>query len=202
MVPLQFPYTVSIRVSFDPMSTLNILLVAVALAMDAMAVAAANGAHHRFLSPRKAVLIAGSFGLFQLLMPLAGWVLGSGLKSFIMGVDHWLAFTLLLVVGTKMMLKSLKPVEEKNICITNIGMLLLLSIATSTDALVVGITFAFVRTAVVFAVVMIGLVTFLLSLAAIYIGKKCGELWGKNIEILGGLMVIVIGCKILVTHLW
>lgn len=184
------------------MSTLNILLIAIALAMDAMAVAAANGAHHRMLTPRKAVIIAGSFGLFQLLMPLVGWILGTGMKTFIMGVDHWLAFALLFIVGAKMVFESMKPVEEKNICITSVGVLLLLSIATSIDALVVGITFAFVPTAVALAVTLIGLITFMLSLTAIYIGKKCGELWGKKVEILGGLAVIAIGCKILLTHLW
>ncbi|MDD5110470.1 MAG: manganese efflux pump MntP family protein [Patescibacteria group bacterium] len=184
------------------MSTLNILLVAVALAMDAMAVAAANGAHHRSLSRRKALTIAASFGLFQLFMPLVGWMLGTGFKNAIMGFDHWLAFTLLSLIGIKMVWESFKPVEERNICINSIGVLLLLSVATSTDALVVGVTFAFVPTAVALAVILIGLVTFGLSLAAISLGKICGDLWGKKAETFGGLVLVAIGVKILVTHLW
>lgn len=184
------------------MSTLNILLVAIALAMDAMAVAAANGAHHRSLSRRKAFAIAGSFGLFQLFMPLVGWMLGAGLTNVIMGFDHWLAFTLLSLIGIKMMRESFQSVEERNICINSVGVLLLLSVATSADALVVGVTFAFVRTAIALAVILIGLVTFTLSLAAISIGKKCGEIWGKKAETFGGLVLIAIGCKILITHLW
>lgn len=183
------------------MSILNILLIAIALSLDAAAVSAANGARHHQMSFLKAVKIAFFFGFFQLFMPLVGWMFGSGLEQLIAGLDHWVAFVLLGILGIKMFLESLKPVEEKQIDIHSWKILLLLSVATSIDALVVGISFAFISMNIWFAVLMIGVVTFALSLISIYIGKKCGERWGKKAEMLGGIILFGIGLKILLTHL-
>lgn len=183
------------------MSLLSILLVAIALSFDAMAVAAANGARHHRMPFSRAFKIALFFGFFQLFMPLAGWFLGTGLEKMISSFDHWVAFVLLSILGIKMIVESLKPVEEKQIDIHSWKILLLLSVATSVDALVVGISFAFVSINIWLSVFLIGLTTFSLSLCSVYIGKKCGEYWGKKAEIIGGLILLIIGLKILLSHL-
>lgn len=183
------------------MSLLNIFLISLALAMDAMAVGAANGAHHHRMKFKVALRIAGFFGFFQFFMPLVGWLVGSGLKVYIIEFDHWVSFILLSVLGIKMILESLKNVKEKSIDIHNLKILFLLSIATSVDALVVGITFNFILINVWLAVIIIGLTTFVLSLISIYLGKKMGELWGKKAEFAGGLVLIGIGLKILLSHI-
>lgn len=165
-----------------------------------MAVAAANGAHHHKMHFTKALRIAFFFGFFQFLMPLIGWIMGFGLEKFISTIDHWIAFILLAILGIKMIIESLKPVEERKIDIHSLKILIFLSIATSIDALIVGITFALLPVNIWFATAIIGVTTFLLSLISIYIGKKCGETWGKKAEIIGGLILILIGSKILLSH--
>ncbi len=183
------------------MTILNIFLIAIALSLDAAAVSAANGAHHHRMSFAKAAGISLFFGLFQFLMPVIGWLIGSGLQNVVSRFDHWVAFLLLSILGTKMILESLKPIEEKSIDIHSFKILFLLSFATSIDALVVGMTFAFLPINIWSATVVIGLVTFLFSLVSVYIGKKCGERWGRKTEIFGGIILVLIGLKILLTHL-
>jgi len=183
------------------MTFFSILFIAIALSFDAMAVSAANGAHHHHMSFAKAFRIALFFGVFHFLMPLIGWVLGVGLQQIISNFDHWIAFSLLCGVGIKMILESLKPVEEKEIDINNLKILLLLSVAISIDALVVGMTFALLPVNVWLSATVISLTAFVSSLTSIYIGKKCGERWGKKAEIIGGLILIIIGAKILISHL-
>lgn len=172
-----------------------------ALSFDGMAVAAANGAHHHQMSFLKAIRIAFFFSFFHLLMPLIGLVAGIGLQQIISGFDHWIAFILLVIIGINMILESFKKEDEKKIDIHSIKILLMLSVATSIDALVVGITFALLPVNIRLAVGIIGITTFALSLASIYIGKKCGECFGKQAEILGGIILIIIGLKILISHL-
>lgn len=183
------------------MTFISILLIAIAVSFDAMAVAAANGAHHHKISFSKAVKIAFFFGFFQLFMPLIGWVLGVGLQQIIATLDHWIAFILLAILGIKMIIESFNTEGEKKIDIHSLKILLFLSIATSIDALIVGITFALLPVNIWLAVGVIGLTTFVLSLVSIYIGRKCGEYWGKKAEIVGGIILVIIGIKILVTHL-
>lgn len=183
------------------MSFFKIFLIAVALSFDAMAVAAANGAHHHRMSIIKALRIAIFFGFFQFFMPLVGWVIGTGLEQIISKYDHWVAFILLFILGLKMVLESLKPVDEVKIDIQNYKILLLLSVATSIDALIVGMTFALLPVNIWLSVFIIGITTFILSLVSIYIGQKCGECWGKKAEIFGGFILIIIGFEILITHL-
>ncbi|OGH91568.1 MAG: hypothetical protein A2534_04495 [Candidatus Magasanikbacteria bacterium RIFOXYD2_FULL_39_9] len=181
------------------MTIFSIFLIAIALSLDAAAVAAANGAHHHRMSFAKALKISFFFGFFQFFMPLVGWVMGSGLETIISKFSHWVAFFLLGILGVKMILESLKSVDEKTIDIHSVKILLLLSVATSIDALlVVGTTLALMPVNIWLASVIIGLVTFVFSLAAIYIGKKFGEKWGKKAEFVGGLILITIGLKILV----
>ncbi|MDD3887706.1 MAG: manganese efflux pump MntP family protein [Patescibacteria group bacterium] len=183
------------------MSLLNILFIAIALSFDAMAVAAANGAHHHQMGAKKALKIAFYFGFFQFLMPLIGYILGFGLIQFISGVDHWIAFFLLVILGIKMLVESFKKEEEKKIDIHSFKILLTQSIATSIDALIIGVTLALLPVNIWLSVSIIGLTTFILSLISIYIGKKCGEKWGKKAEIIGGLVLISIGLKILLEHI-
>jgi len=184
------------------MTLFSIFLIASALSLDAAAVAAANGAHHHRMSLAKAIKIAFFFGVFHLLMPLVGWAVGIGFGKIIAKFDHWIAFVLLGVLGIKMVLESQKSVDEKTIDIHNIKILLLLSVAISIDALVVGAMFALLPVNIWYFAITIGLVAFIFSLAAIYIGKKFGEKWGKKSEIVGGLVLIAIGVKILVEHLF
>lgn len=183
------------------MTFISILFIAIAVSFDAMAVAAANGAHHHKISFSKAVKIAFFFGFFQLFMPLVGWVLGVGLQQIIATLDHWIAFILLAILGIKMILESFKTEDEKKTDIHSLKILLFLSVATSIDALVVGITFALVPVNIWLAVSIIGVTTFILSLASVYVGKKCGECWGKQAEIIGGIILVIIGIKILISHL-
>ncbi|MFA5021551.1 MAG: manganese efflux pump MntP family protein [Patescibacteria group bacterium] len=183
------------------MSIFNILLIAFSLSFDAVAVAMANGAKHIKMPLAKALKIAFFFGLFQFLMPIIGWFIGVNLLALISGIDHWVAFLLLAGIGVKMLFESFKPVEERQIDIHGWNILILLSIATSVDALAIGITFAILPVNIWLAVTLIGLVTFIMSILAIYIGKRCGEIWGKKSEIVGGLILIAIGFKILLSHI-
>lgn len=183
------------------MSIINIFLIAIALSFDAMAVGACNGAHHHKMGAKKALKIAFYFGFFQFLMPLIGYILGVGLEKFVSSIDHWIAFILLSILGVRMLIESFKKEEEKKIDIHSFKILLTQSIATSIDALIVGITLALLPVNIWLSVSIIGLTTFILSLISIYLGKKCGEKWGKKAEIAGGLVLIAIGLKILLGHL-
>jgi len=179
---------------------LNILFIAIALSFDAMAVSAVSGARDIHISLKKALKISFFFGFFQLFMPIIGWTIGVGLEKLINKFDHWVAFLLLIGVGIKMIIESFKPKKEKK-DINNLKILFLLAIATSIDALVVGLTFGLMPINIIFAVGVIGTTTFLLSLISVYIGKKCGETWSNKTEIVGGLILIAIGIKILISHL-
>jgi len=183
------------------MHLINILFIAIALSFDAMAVGAANGAHYHHMSLLRALRISFFFGFFQLFMPLVGWLIGSGFQQYITKYDHWVAFLLLGILGFKMIFESFKKVGEEKIDIHNWKILFLLSVATSVDALVVGMSFAFLTINVGLAVTIIGITTFILTLMSIYLGKKFGECWGKKSEIIGGLILILIGLKILLSHL-
>ncbi|MFA6027876.1 MAG: manganese efflux pump MntP family protein [Patescibacteria group bacterium] len=182
------------------MSLLNIFLIAISLSFDAMAVAAAYGAMVSKIKISKAIKIAFFFGFFQMLMPIIGWLIGSGLEKFITSFDHWVAFFLLTAIGVKMIIESFKIEKEKQADITSLKILLLLAIATSIDALVVGITFALIVMNIWLASAIIGAITFTLSLLAVYMGKKFGDLIGKKAELIGGLILIGIGVKILLEH--
>lgn len=183
------------------MHLINILFVGIALSFDTMAVGAANAARHHDMPLLKAIRISFFFGFFQLFMPLVGWLIGSGFQAYITKYDHWISFILLGTLGLKMILESFKEVEEEKIDIHSWKILLLLSVATSIDALVVGISFAFLKVNIGVAVTTIGVTTFVLTLLSIYLGKKVGQRWGKKFEILGGLILILIGLKILLSHL-
>lgn len=183
------------------MNFLNIFLIAVALSFDAMAVGAANGAHHHRMPLKKALEISFYFGFFQLFMPLIGWLIGSSFQAYVTEYDHWIAFILLGILGLKMLKEAFAEDDEAKTDIHSWKILVLLSIATSIDALVVGMSLAFFAMNIALVVIIIGITTFILTLASIYLGKKFGERWGKKAEIAGGLILISIGLKILLSHL-
>jgi len=180
----------------------SILLIAVGLAMDAFAVSIVTGSVYKDLHVKHALRMALFFGGFQAVMPLIGFLAGLGLKNYITHVDHWVAFGLLVFVGGKMVFEAFQiESAEKNRDPSNLLILLALAVATSIDALAVGITLSFLTSAICLAVTLIGLITFGLSFAGVYIGKRFGHFFESRIEVVGGLILIGIGIKILVQHL-
>jgi len=181
---------------------LSIIFVAFGLAMDAFAVSITSGLTIKRLRISHALRIGIAFGGFQALMPVVGWLVGLSLRDLISDVDHWVAFGLLSFVGCKMIYGSLQmESHKKRIDPLNVCVLFMLSVATSIDALAVGVSFAFLKVSIVTPVVVIGIVTFLLSFAGVYVGNRLGHFFEKKIEIVGGLVLIGIGIKILVEHL-
>ncbi len=184
------------------MEEITIILIAVGLSMDAVAVAVSFGITRKSINFSDATRVAFWFGGFQALMPLLGWLVGFTLKELITSVDHWIAFFLLAIIGARMIYESFFG-KEKDIPVNslNIGTLLLLSIATSIDALVVGISLALINVPIVTPIIIIGFVTFVLSHIGVLIGKKVGRFFARKVGIVGGLILIAIGTKILLEHL-
>lgn len=186
------------------MGIIELVLVAIGLSMDALAVSVAKGLGMQRLNWRQAFLIAAFFGGFQALMPIIGWALGIQFAQFVEAVDHWIAFILLGFIGGKMLWDAFRgETVGDGTSDSAIGMreLLLLSLATSIDAFAVGVTFAFLRIEIVFPVVLIGVITFALSLAGVAVGHWFGSKWEKASSIAGGIVLILIGTKILLEHL-
>lgn len=185
------------------MDIFTTFFLAIGLAMDAFAVSITSGASVARLRRIYAFKIAFLFGLFQGLMPVLGWLIGLSFKDFIVSVDHWVAFILLAVIGGRMIYADIKT-ENKKIEQTapkSFSALIALSIATSIDALVVGIGFI-VLSSILTQVVMIGVTTFLLCLAGVYWGHRYKHFAGKKVNATGGVILILIGLKILVEHLF
>lgn len=183
------------------MYLLEIMLISIGLAMDAFAVSIANGIRSKEIKITYPLRIASSFGLFQALMPLIGWLIGTGFKSLISSVDHWIAFLLLAAIGLKMLYESFKIVKEgKNSLLKN-KVLFIQSIATSIDALIVGTGLAFLDFPILTSCILIGVITFLFSFTGVYVGRKFGATLESKAEIVGGIILIGIGLKILIEHL-
>lgn len=181
---------------------LPIILISLGLAMDAFAVSITNGITIQCLRLKHALKIAIFFGGFQALMPLIGWLAGIGLKQYVESFDHWIAFALLLFIGAKMIYEAIWIDEvEKKCDPLNLVVLLGLAIATSIDAMAVGVTFAFLHIAIVTPAIIIGVITFALSLAGVFIGNRLGDRLGSKMEVLGGIILIGMGTKILLSHL-
>ena len=184
------------------MELITIIVIAVGLAMDAFVVSIVSGSAYKQLQVKHALRMALFFGAFQAFMPLIGSLAGLSLKDYIADYDHWVAFALLAAVGGKMIYESFKIKSiEKNPNPSNILVLLVLSVATSIDALAIGITLSLITSSIVLAVTIIGLITFALSYAGVLIGKRFGHFFENKIEALGGLVLIGIGVKILCEHL-
>jgi len=184
------------------------LLVAIGLAMDAFAVSVSSGICIPNLKPRYSFRAAFAFGLFQFAMPVIGWFAGEAFRSLIQGFDHWIAFGLLAFVGGKMALEGLEKKDEAACqdkgpkrSILDLGGLLVLALATSIDALAVGLSYSVIQTPILLPAAIIGLVTFGLSLLGCEFGKRIGTKFEKWAELAGGLALMGIGVKILLEHL-
>jgi len=184
---------------------IELLLMGVGLAMDAFAVSICKGLAMRKVNKKQAVVIGLFFGGFQALMPFIGWLLGSQFESYITSIDHWIAFVLLGFIGGKMMVEALKPEEAVEVkemdAPLDLKEMFLLAVATSIDALAVGITFAFLDYPIVEAVSIIGITTFFISVGGVYVGNFFGNKYKNKAEFAGGLILVLIGLRILLSHL-
>ncbi len=185
------------------MSFWEILLLAVGVSMDAFAVSIGKGLAVKRASWREALTVGLWFGGFQALMPVIGYYLGISFADLVTRIDHWIAFGLLLFIGGNMIREALQGGDDKP-ADTSFGFktMLVLAIATSIDALALGISFAFLRADIWRAVMIIGLTTFAFSAVGLLIGKKVGTRFHSGAEILGGVILIAIGLKILIEHLF
>lgn len=182
------------------MPLLELFLIAVGLSMDAFAVAVCKGLSVSRVKPKNAVCAGLWFGIFQAGMPLIGYFLGTGFRKYIEAFDHWIAFALLAVIGANMIREAFGEAEETNASFSPKTMLPL-AVATSIDALAVGVSFALSDIEIVPAVTFIGVVTFVLSALGVYIGNIFGAKYRKGAEIAGGCILILIGLKILLEDL-
>lgn len=183
------------------MGIAEILLIGVGLSMDAFAVSICKGLSVEKLKMRHSFMAGLYFGGFQALMPLIGYLLGSQFQSMITSIDHWIAFGLLVLIGANMIREALgEEGDEKNDSFS-FQTMVLLAIATSIDALAVGITFAFLQVNIWMAILLIGCTTFVFSAAGVKIGNVFGSRFKKKAEIAGGIILILIGSKILLEHL-
>ena len=185
------------------MSIKEIALIGVGLAMDAFAVSICKGLAMRRMNYKKAIIIAAFFGVFQALMPALGYVLGTTFANKIAAIDHWIAFILLALIGANMIKEALSSDDDE--CQDDslrLGDLIMLSIATSIDALAVGITFAFFNVSLLLSVSMIGIITFIICVIGVKVGNVFGEKYKSKAELAGGLILIVMGAKILIDHLF
>ena len=182
---------------------ITILITAVGLSADCFAVALSISISQRGLSLRKFFRFPLAFGLFQALMLLLGWLAGRTIVEFISSYDHWLAFALLVIIGGRMIWESFHDEDEKRVNrdINQWFTLLALSVATSIDALAAGLSYAFLDVDILMAAVTTGLTTLIITFIGYYIGKKVGPLVGKRAETAGGVILILIGLKILLEHL-
>jgi manganese efflux pump family protein len=180
---------------------LAVIAIAVGLAMDTFAVSIVTGAAYKQLHIRHTLRMAGFFGGFQAFMPLVGYLAGLTARQYVSNYDHWFAFGILAAVGLKMIYESFKIKEEKKTPNpANLAVVFALAVATSIDALAVGITLSLITHAIALAVIIIGVVTFGLSFAGVYIGKKFGHFFESGIEAIGGLVLIGLGIKIVLQH--
>jgi manganese efflux pump family protein len=182
------------------MNGIVILGVALGLAMDAVAVSVSCGITLKKPRLTDALRISGSFGLFQAVMPVLGWMAGLGFRKWIENLDHWVALGLLSFIGIRMIIES-RHASEKKMCPTRPGVLFMLSVATSIDALAVGLSFSLLKIVIWGPVLVIGLVTFLLSFVAVMVGRRVGAAFERKVEAAGGAILIIIGVKILLQHL-
>jgi putative Mn2+ efflux pump MntP len=184
------------------MGLIALLLLGIGLSFDTFAVSVGCGIIEREIKFLQAARIAIFFAVFQAVMPLLGWVIGYSVRDIIEPVDHWIAFVLLSAIGGKMIVESFKTMEEKSINPKDLKVILLMSLATTIDAFVVGITFALFNVNLLFASFIIGSVTFIAAMLGMLFGKKLGAHLGQKMEILGGIILVVLGLKILIEHIY
>lgn len=183
------------------MGLIELFLIAVGLSMDAFAVSVCKGLAMPKCTFKKAAIVGLWFGGFQALMPAIGYVLGAQFQEAIASIDHWIAFVLLALIGGNMIHEALDNEEEEADASLNVKTMFLLAVATSIDALAIGITFAFLKVNIIPAVCFIGIVTFIISFAGVKIGNVFGARYKNKAEIVGGIILILLGLKILLEHL-
>ena len=183
------------------MGIIEIILLAIGLSMDAFAVAICKGLAMEKVSIKKVAIVGAWFGGFRALMTLFGFLLGVSFKDYIVAIDHWISFVLLGLIGFNMIKESLSKDEDEENSSLAFKLMLVLAVATSIDALAVGVTFAFLQVNVVLAVIIIGITTFILSSIGVKIGNVFGARYKSKAEFAGGLILILLGVKILLEHL-
>ena len=185
---------------------IELFLMGVGLSMDAFAVSVCKGLGMKKLNKKQALVIGLYFGGFQALMPFIGWVIGSQFQKYITSIDHWIAFILLGFIGGKMIIEALNEWKEEDIVEVkdqplNHKNMFMLAIATSIDALAVGITFAFLETPIIEAITIIGFTTIIISIAGVVVGNFFGGRYKHKAELAGGIILVLLGLKILIEHL-
>ena len=183
------------------MGLIELFLIAVGLSMDAFAVSVCKGLAMPKCTFKKAAIVGLWFGGFQALMPAIGYVLGAQFQEAIASIDHWIAFVLLALIGGNMIHEALDNDEEEADASLDVKTMFLLAVATSIDALAIGITFAFLKVNIIPAVCFIGIVTFIISFAGVKIGNVFGARYKNKAEIVGGVILILLGLKTLLEHL-
>ena len=183
------------------MGLIELFLIAVGLSMDAFAVSVCKGLAMPKCTFKKAAIVGLWFGGFQALMPAIGYILGAQFQEAIASIDHWIAFVLLALIGGNMIHEALDNDEEEADASLDVKPMFLLAVATSIDALAIGITFAFLKVNIIPAVCFIGIVTFIISFARVKIGNVFGARYKNKAEIVGGVILILLGLKILLEHL-
>ena len=183
------------------MELTEIFVIGIGLAMDAFAISVCKGLSMKKLALKKAIIIALYFGVFQALMPVLGYFLGSTFSLFVQKVDHWIVFSLLVIIGGNMIKSTTDDEKEKINDRIDVKTMVVLAIATSIDALAVGVTFAFFEINLLLAISIIGVVTFSLAILGVVIGNKFGNKFQNKAELAGGIILIIIGLKILLEHL-
>lgn len=183
------------------MGIVEITLLGIGLAMDAFAVSICKGLSMKKMNWKNAIIIALYFGIFQALMPVIGYFLGTTFEGLVTKFDHWIAFALLLAIGGSMIKEAFSKDEENKNDKVDFKTMSVLALATSIDALAVGITFAFFEVNVLLAVTIIGLITFIISIIGVKIGNRFGDKYQSKAELMGGIILILLGIKILLEHL-
>lgn len=183
------------------MEKIELLLLSIGLAMDAFAVSICKGISMKKMNWKKAIIIGLYFGGFQALMPTMGYFLGSAFQTLITSIDHWITFILLGIIGGRMIKESFEENSENCNDDVSFKVMIVLAIATSIDALAVGITFSFLKVNIVLAVSLIGIITFSLAILGTKIGNRFGDKYESNAEFVGGTILLFLGGKILLEHL-
>lgn len=183
------------------MNFIEIFLIGISLAVDAFAVSICKGLSMKKYEVKKGLIIGVYFGIFQGIMPIIGYLLGTTFENLITSIDHWIAFVLLLTIGANMIREALSKYEETNNDKVDIRTMIPLAVATSIDALAIGITFAFLKVNILTATIIITITTFILSIIGTKIGNKFGIKYKNKAELIGGLILIIMGIKILLEHL-
>lgn len=183
------------------MKLYEIIFISIGLAMDAFAVSICKGLSMKKINWKSTIIIAIYFGLFQAIMPVFGYLLGSSFSVIVQKLDHWIAFILLAIIGGNMIKESKDDEAEKRNDKVDFKTMIFLAIATSIDALAIGVTFAFFEVNIFLSIIIIGIITLILSFLGVIIGNRFGDKFQNKAEFTGGVILIIIGLKILLEHL-